>query len=81
MGCVQNYGPLWVIDHFTAPKFSGYQNGTPIFGTTHMPLQAVGLLVASWIDWESRGTQGFTSSVESYNAKGLQKNYKVHGSL
>ena len=37
MSCSHNYGPLLVIDYITAPNTGGYQKGTLMLETTHIP--------------------------------------------
>ena len=44
MGRSQNYEPVLVIDYITASKISGYENWTPILGTTHSLREAPCLL-------------------------------------
>ena len=36
MGCPQNHGPFWVMEHITAPTIQEHRNRTLILGTTQI---------------------------------------------
>ena len=58
-GCSQNYGPISVIDHFTAPNIKGYQSGTLTLGTTHVEVgyESAGTAnSAPYLPWCTQGS-------------------------
>ena len=69
MGCSQNIGPFLVIDYTTAPNIQGYQNGTLMWGATHVPE-----VCAAHVSGANCGATRLSCTVEWSNAQQMYLN-------